>query len=393
MGRKRALIARGGVITLTIVGAIACVALGNPVGTMLFLAYAGAGAYLVIRRPNNRVGWLLLAIGCGLALGSVRVPVGLGELLSGDLDPFQATLTWAYGWGWSLVMIGFLGITLVFPDGQLPQQRGRRASRAALGGIAALAVSMAVGPTLLVLPAGSASEVTVPNPLALPGAPLGALLSPGALFTLMLAIVLTGLVAMFARFRRSAGLERLQYRWLAAAIVVVASGTFIWMAATVVFELDDHSLPAVAIVVLTYPAIPIAVAVAVLRFRLYEIDRIVSRTIAYAAVTSVLVAVFAGAVIVLQAVLARVTQGETLAVVASTLLAFALVQPLRGRVQSAIDRRFDRSRYDGERTSAAFSARLRDEMDLPTVTADLDATVRQVMTPTRMEIWLRDESR
>ena len=122
------------------------------------------------------------------------------------------------------------------------------------------------------------------------------------------------------------------------------------------------------------------------------IDRIISRTLSYAVVTGVLGAVFAGAVILLQAVLAAFTQGQTLAVAASTLVDFALFQPLRRRVQSVIDRRFDRSRYDGERISAAFSERLRDQVDLPSVTADLHATVRQAVAPNDVEVWVLRET-
>jgi hypothetical protein len=365
-GRSRltpATAGRVGLIALGAAASIACVVFVNPAGVALAFAYAGTGAYLVYRRPANSLGWWLVVVASGLALGSVNVTAGMADLQSGDLDPLGAATAWVYGWGWSLVMLGFLGVALVYPSGRLPAGRGRRASQAALGAVVLLGLLMAIGPTLQVRPAGELSEVAVPNPLRFGLAPgvRSMVPPPDALFSMMSLFPLAGLISMFVRFRRSAGLERLQYRWLVAAIAVVAAGTGIWVVATQVLLLETHGVEFV--VLLTCPAIPVAIAIAVLRYRLYEIDRIISRTISYAVVTGVLVGVFWLAMIALQAVLAEFTQGEGLAVAVSTLVALALFQPLRRRVQSVIDRRFDRSRYDGERISAAFSDRLRDQMD------------------------------
>jgi hypothetical protein len=135
---------------------------------------------------------------------------------------------------------------------------------------------------------------------------------------------------------------------------------------------------------------PIAIGMAILRYRLYEIDRIISRTLSWAIVTSVLVAVFAGLVVGLQAALAGITQGQTLAVAASTLVAFALFQPVRRRVQRAVDRRFDRARYDRERTAAAFADRLRTEVDLEAVAGDLTRSVDGALRPRSLVLWLKD---
>jgi hypothetical protein len=136
-------------------------------------------------------------------------------------------------------------------------------------------------------------------------------------------------------------------------------------------------------------AMPIAIGIAVTRYRLYEIDRLISRTIGWALVTGVLVAVFAGTVLGLQAVLARVTQGETLAVAASTLIAFALFQPVRRRVQRVVDRRFDRARYDGDRTAAAFAERLREQVDLAGLESDIAGVVDNALRPTSVGVWIR----
>jgi DNA integrity scanning protein DisA with diadenylate cyclase activity len=139
--------------------------------------------------------------------------------------------------------------------------------------------------------------------------------------------------------------------------------------------------------------VPVAIGISILRYRLYEIDRLISRTIGWALVTGVLVSVFAGGVLALQAILAGFTQGQTLAVAASTLMAFALFQPVRRRVQRAVDHRFDRERYDGERTAAAFADRLRDQVNLAELETDVIQTVASALRPTSTSVWLRTSSR
>ena len=143
---------------------------------------------------------------------------------------------------------------------------------------------------------------------------------------------------------------------------------------------------------LAFPTVPIAVVVAVLRYRLLEIDRIVSRTVGYALVTGILAVVYAGTILLLQSALVAVTQAQTIAVAASTLVAFALFQPLRRWVQRAVDRRFDRARFDADRTTAAFAERLRDEVDIGSVSADLQETVRAAIQPERLGLWLRGDA-
>jgi hypothetical protein len=143
------------------------------------------------------------------------------------------------------------------------------------------------------------------------------------------------------------------------------------------------------LVIVTLMGVPTAAGMAILRYRLYDIDRIVSRTITYGVITGLLVAVFLVVNLALQAALSSITASNTWAVAASTLLAAALFTPVRLRVQGAVDRRFDRARFDSERTAAAFSDRLRDETDIATVISDLDTTVREVLKPTALSLWLR----
>ncbi len=208
----------------------------------------------------------------------------------------------------------------------------------------------------------------------------------------MLVLVGVGLAAMLARARRATGLVRLQYRWLIAALVLIVASTVIWAVATFTLSMDSFG-PAFVPVLLAYAAVPSAIAVAVLRYRLYEIDRIISRTLSWATVTAVLVVVFAGLVVGLQAALTSVTQGQTLAVAASTLVAFALFQPVRRRVQRAVDRRFDRARYDSELTAAAFAERLRTEVDLEAVAGELTGSIERALRPSSLQLWLRGTDR
>ncbi len=187
---------------------------------------------------------------------------------------------------------------------------------------------------------------------------LGAIAGLGSL-AILLALVL-GIAAIATRFRRATGVERAQLKWLLATAIPAA--------VLVPLSLSDvgSSLPFIDLIsVVTLPLMALAIALAILRYRLYDIDRIVSRTVSWTLVTGLLVAVFAGGVLALQTLLTDVTQGETLAVAASTLVAFALFQPVRRRVQRAVDRRFDRARYDGQMTVDAFAREIRDEVDLP----------------------------
>jgi hypothetical protein len=204
----------------------------------------------------------------------------------------------------------------------------------------------------------------------------------------MLVLVVLGLGAMLSRARSAMGMVRLQYRWLIAALLLIVLATAIWAVAVLGFGAEAFG-PAFLPVLFAYPAVPAAIAVAVLRYRLYEIDRIISRSLSWAIVTGVLVAAFAALVVGLQAVLSGITQGQTIAVAASTLAAFALFQPVRQRVQRAVDRRFDRARYDGELTAAAFADRLRTEVDLEAVASDLTGSVERALRPSMLALWLK----
>ncbi len=193
--------------------------------------------------------------------------------------------------------------------------------------------------------------------------------------------------AVLLRFRRGSTVERHQLKWPVLAVVLF--GVVYGGALVNAVIIGDGTI----LFGLSLAGIPISVAIAVLRYRLYAIDHIISRTISWAVITAVLVAVFVGGVLGLQAVLAQVTQAPTLAVAASTLLAFGLFQPLRRRVQHVVDRRFDRARIDAERTAQGFGARLRDEVAIDTIAADLQTTIDGSVRPSTQGLWLRGTPR
>jgi hypothetical protein len=242
---------------------------------------------------------------------------------------------------------------------------------------------------LTVTPTDGAGSVEIPNPIGvLPQRIFGIDLSSQLRGTAVLPfIIVASIVAIAGRYRGSVDLERLQMRWLVAAFgsiaVAIPVGFGIWAA----FDPSAEIAWVPASVAFMLP--PIAIGIAVTRHRLYEIDRLISRGLSWAVLSGLLLGVYAGAVLLLQTVLGDVIQGQTVAVAASTLLAAALFQPLRRRVQGAVDHRFNRARYDAERTAIDFAERLRDEVDLPALRGDFTGVVEAALQPRTIGVWLR----
>lgn len=349
---------------------------------LAILAMATVGIALAIRVPANRVGLLLVVSSLALGVENLGTTYAHASLtFAGGSWPGTAVAAWLDNVMLPVpVLIMTVGIPLIFPDGHLLSARWRWA-------VAAISLMGA----LSLLEGGFVPRVTaytnLENPFYIEG--LGPLLSVVDLPDITGVVVfLLPIGSVVIRYRRGKGVERQQLKWLIAAtafaaiawIVVIVGGVTGSSVVTTVGWLGA---------LLSFSAIPIAIGVAVLRYRLYEIDRIIGRTIAWAVVTGVLVSVFAGIVVALQAALIGFTQGETLAVAFSTLVAAALFHPLRRRVQRAVDRRFDRATYDAQRTVEAFAERLRDEVALDAVIADLQQTVAGSIKPTSLELWLR----
>jgi hypothetical protein len=344
------------------------------------------GALLQTRVPGNRVGAMLLTAGVMLSTG---VALGTYSLLGAHADaawPGTAIagvvtdVFYIYP-----VVIVLIGVPLVFPDGRLPSARFRWVAWLTVAAMAAVTVSKLFSP-------GPAGQTGLPNPLGMPAlAPVFDLL---ATFASLSAVFGFGgaAAALWVRSRRGGPIVREQLKWL-VAVAGVATITF---PAAFLLQPSDATQPnpladgLFLVGFLAVLALPIAIGVAILRYRLYEIDRIISRTISYALVTGALATVFVVAVIALEGLLSGITEGQTLAVAASTLLAFALFQPLRRRIQGGVDHRFDRARYDGQLMAEAFAGRLRSEVDIATVSEDLDATVREAVRPSTVQLWVRE---
>lgn len=364
---------------------------GDGAALVYFGSYASVGAYLAARRPSSPIGWLLLLTGFGLAMGNVAVRTTLADLTTGAMDDTDALRAWMNASGWAIAFLGLIGLALTFPDGDLPPGRWRRLGRLTLVAAVVLVALICLYPTINVSTLAAPAGVDIRNPYALlPGHPVWDRLPSGggALYPLLFGLVLVALAGLATRARAATGIARLQYRWFVAGVSVVAMALITWVIATLILLLPESGLT-LTLLVLVSPSIPLAVAVAVLRYRLFAIDRLISRTVSWTLVTSVLVAVFVGGVLALQALLGDVTQGETLAVAISTLAAFAAFQPVRRRVQVAVDRRFDRARYDQQQTVESFGGRIRDEVDLATLRFDLVATTDDAVRPVAAAVWLR----
>ena len=359
--------------------------------------YASFGRLIVGRRPELATGWLLVLTGLLLALSILTeqyalygLAAALGTLpgvwLAGWLSGTLAALT--------IVLIALL--VLLFPDGRLPSRRWRPVLWAIVVVVTGwLATQMQAGTAVSGGYANSldAARVSYPNPLGI--FPRNGWFSHVVAVNFTLAAVTAVLVvtSVFVR-RRGANAElRKQLAWLGYVGLMTAGSVMVF----IVGSLFAHGAsawilyPLWNLMVLTPVAgIPVACAVAVLKYRLYEIDRLISRTVAYAIVTGLLVGVYAGLVLLTSAVLPSHTQ---VAVAVATLVAAALFSPLRRRVQTVVDRRFNRARYDAERTVTAFAARLADATDLDAVRADLAATVQQALEPTHLSLWSGRERR
>jgi hypothetical protein len=357
---------------------------------LVVLPTVTVGALLVTRLPHHIVGWLLLAGGVSFAVGN-----GSGALADYGLNVHPGSVPGAI---WFAVLsqamngtfIGLLGgyVPLYFPNGRLPSRRWWPVPV-----LAAVPTFVAPVTNLFVPFTPGTYPADVQNPLVIGG--LGGQLI--ALFTTVSTpIGLVALVCVIAslllRYRRAHGVERAQIKWFAVAGVGVILA---FLVAILTGGFTTGPLAIVANVawiaaLLGMAVVPLAIGIAVLRYRLYEIDRLISRSIGWGTLTVILGAVFVGLVLALQAVLAPFTGSNELAVAGSTLLVFSLFQPLRRRVQTLVDRRFNRSRYDAQEAVAAFSERLRDEVDLETLQGSLLTIVEATLEPTTSGLWLRE---
>jgi hypothetical protein len=341
------------------------------------LGYATIGLVLTLRRPANPIGWLYAAAGLVWSL-ALPADAWLGQLLAEDRPlPLAAQVAAVYGeFSWAPATV--LGVTLpalLVPDGRLRSRRWRPVAAMGIAAAALVLVGSVLAPARL-------EDTSIANPFGLTG-PAGAVADAlaGAGTLLWAATMVASLACVVVRFRSSSGVERQQLRWVAAGAVVAVAGLLAGAA-------GPQRTVISSILYAMVLCIPLAVGVAVLRYRLWDLDRLVSRTVTYAVVTALLVVPY----LLIVPAAGRLVQGSgSLAVAAATLAAAAAFAPLRRRVQGLVDRRFNRRRYDAARTITAFSTRLRDEVDLATLTAEILAVVDQTVQPTRTSLWLRPQ--
>jgi hypothetical protein len=230
--------------------------------------------------------------------------------------------------------------------------------------------------------------MNAPDPSSVPGGSLLGIVGQGPAFF----IVPVAFIALVVRFVRARGIERQQMKWFVFGTSLLVLAALIMVVLGFFFGVKDpiRNPFAVGSILLGFIAIPVTSGIAIMRYRLYDIDRIISRTLSYALVTGCLVGAYVALVVVFQAVTRPLTGRSDLAIAASTLIVAALFVPLRRRIQGAVDHRFNRKRYDAEKTIDAFTARLRDEVDISTLNDDLESVVRLTMQPAHVSVWLRD---
>jgi hypothetical protein len=343
------------------------------------VTFTWVGAVLAWRRPRNAIGWLLLAAGVMSALQVV-----LGEYASfgtiGRLTPLSGAVfaAWVVSWIWVfLVTLVAVFLPLLFPDGHFLSRRWRAA--AWLGAVTAILIALTIG--------FSSGPL---NNAAYADNPYGLLVTSDTSLPLI-GVTLLGLAAvaaaasLFVRYHRSRGTERQQLKWLAFEAIVLSLAVLIGSGPN-----QGAKWPSVLLIGALALA-PIMIGIAVLRYRLYDIDVLINRALVYGATTAGIAIAFLAGILILQSLLRPIMSGSEVAVAISTLASVALFQPLRGRVQRTVDRRFYRSRYDAARTLDDFRARLRDEVDLDAVRADLVSAVRDTVQPAHASLWLRPE--
>jgi len=344
-----------------------------------FLCFPTVGALIASRRPANAVGWICCAIGFGISPG-----VTAGEYARyGVAHPGSLPApTWV---GWPAIWAGYaaLGISstfllLLFPTGHLPSCRWRPVAWAAGAIIIGVSLMAAVAPVPL--------EDGLPtNPLGIKQLARVWELTESIGAVLLGALMVASAASLVARFRRARGVERQQLKWFTYGAGVLA----VLLALSYVSPALNARIPLlVSAAALAAP--PLAIGAAILRYRLYDIDRLINRTLVYGALTAVLGAVYAGVVLVLGLLFGGVG-GElpSWAVAGGTLAVAALFQPARGRIQRAVDRRFNRRKYNAAKTIETFSTRLRDQLDLGTLAEELLAVTDKTMEPTTVSLWLR----
>jgi hypothetical protein len=344
------------------------------------------GAIVASRRPENPVGWLLCLSGVAVSTSSFTSEYAIYALLAepGSLPAGEA-MAWIASWMLPIMSALQVSYLLLFPTGRLPSRRWRWLAWLTVAYVVVGVITAAFSPG-----AYQGSLGPIRNPLGIEGLTH---IYKAVVYTMAPALFIAAAFSLFVRLRRAVGVERQQLKWLAYAAGGFAMG-IILISITIAIDTPRwYEWVASAFFVAVSPGVPISIGIAILRYRLYDIDILINRTLVYSSLTATLVALYFGGIVVLQRVFVVLTgERSTLAVVASTLLIAALFNPLRRRLQAFIDRRFYRRKYDARKTLEAFSVRLRDQTDLETLNKELVGVVRETMQPAHASLWLRPDA-
>jgi hypothetical protein len=351
--------------------------------TLLAVGYSTVGAVAASNRPENPVGWVLCSIGLSWGVAHFTSEYATYALLAtpGTLVGAEAA-AWIYSWVWVPALGVIVFLPLLFPNGRLPSPRWRP--------FAWLTVLLAaVGTIMAAISPGPGVGLSIRNPLGIESLPdLNEQLQ-----ALMFALIFVAAASLVLRMRYAGGVERQQIKWVAYAGALAGGASL--PTYTILEAVDLRWLHMVGYVpaLIGIIGVPLAVGIAILRYRLYEIDILINRTLVYSSLTATLVALYFGVILVLQRLFVVLTgEKSTLAVVASTLLSAALFNPFRRRIQRVVDRRFYRRKYDARKTLEAFSAHLRNDTDLKTLSDNLVGVVRETMQPAHVSLWLRPDT-
>jgi hypothetical protein len=353
--------------------------------TLNAVFYSTVGALVASRRPENPVGWLLCLFALSEGIQHLSAEYAIYALLAHPNSlPAGEAMAWTSNWILPIIIGLSVSYLLLFPTGRLPSRGWRPLAWLTVVFVLVGVISgaFASGPVEGLGP--------IRNPLGIDGFPN----VYGAVLDIMAPVLLVAAAAsVFMRLRHAIGVESQQIKWFAYAAAATVIGLFL---AYVIPTAIDTPLwferAGYAVLIAVIPTIPISIGIAILRYRLYDIDIIINRTLVYGSLTTTLVALYFDGIVVLQWGFVSLTgERSTLAVVASTLAIAALFNPLRRRIQGFVDRRFYRSKYDARKTLEAFSAKLRDETDLEALSGDLEGVVRETMQPAYVSLWLRPD--